>query len=214
MIYTVKKTVESEMTKIQWEKANTLELKNYMGSKPQHFPKTEAKLLYDKKNIYVFFKVEDQYIKAVAQKLHDPVCKDSCVEFFFTPSENLSDGYFNIEINCGGTMLMCHQTARSENKIIVSEQNCKKIILHTYMPKIIEPELNEPKTWTLQYMLPIEILKEYAKVSKPAKGTKWRANFYKCADATSHPHWLTWALVDLPEPDFHQPKFFGELLFE
>jgi hypothetical protein len=40
------------------------------------------------------------------------------------------------------------------------------------------------------------------------------ANFYKCADQTSHPHWLTWASVDYPQPKFHLPEFFGRLVFE
>ncbi|MFA5292352.1 MAG: carbohydrate-binding family 9-like protein [Phycisphaerae bacterium] len=212
-IYTIKRTAAAGLDKVQWEQANTLELKNYMGSKPRHFPKTQAKLLYDEKNIYVFFRIEDQYVRAVAQKLHDPVCRDSCAEFFFTPGENISDGYFNLEINCGGTMLMFHQTARNENKIQISEQNCKKIKIKTSMPKIVEPEIKEPITWTLHYTLPLEILESYAKVSKPAAGVKWRANFYKCADDSSHPHWLTWAKIDKPRPDFHRPDFFDTIVF-
>lgn len=213
-VYTIKRTIADGLDKIQWQQANTLELKNFMGSKPEHFPKTQAKLLYDDKNLYVYFKVEDQYVRAVAQKLHDMVCRDSCVEFFFTPGENLSDGYFNFEINCGGTMLMYHQTARGENRIEILEQNCSKIKLKTSMPKIVEPEIKEPTTWILQYALPFESLEEYVKVSRPAAGVKWRANFYKCADKTSHPHWLTWSKVKKPQPDFHQPEFFGTILFE
>ena len=42
----------------------------------------------------------------------------------------------------------------------------------------------------------------------------WRANFYKCADRTSHPHCLTWAPVDFPVPNFHLPRSFGVLEFE
>ena len=40
-----------------------------------------------------------------------------------------------------------------------------------------------------------------------------RANFYKCADRTAHPHFLAWNRVDAPAPDFHRPDFFGELIF-
>ena len=52
------------------------------------------------------------------------------------------------------------------------------------------------------------------KVEKPGTGVSWRANFYKCADKTSHPHWLTWAEIDYPNPKFHLPDFFGRLDFE
>gem|GEM_PF-235319 len=213
-IYKVKRTNVSNLKDINWESANTLELKNYMGDKPKHFPKVQAKLLYDDKNIYVSFIVDDQYVRAVSQKTHDMVCRDSCVEFFFTPSENIADGYFNLETNCGGTILLYHQTARGQNINKVAEKDCEKIKMLPSLPKIVEPEIKEPTHWTLQYAMPVEMLEKYAKVVKPAKGVKWRANFYKCADQTSHPHWLTWSKVELPKPDFHQPAFFGTIEFE
>ncbi|MEN6386139.1 MAG: carbohydrate-binding family 9-like protein, partial [Phycisphaerales bacterium] len=213
-LYVVKKTSAPDFKQLNWENANTLKLSNFMGDKPQHFPNVRAQLLYDDKNIYVFFKVEDQYVRAVAQKNQDMVCRDSCVEFFFTPSENISEGYFNLEMNCGGTLLLYHQTARGENKQEFSQEDCEKIQITASMPKIVEPEITEPKTWTLKYAVPFEMLKKYANVEQPKAGVKWRANFYKCADQTSHPHWLTWAKVNKPKPDFHLPEFFGTLVFE
>ena len=219
MEYTVKKitntvSLKSKWDDEQWAQANVLELKNYMGQKPEHFPKTQAKLLYDSNNIYVFFRVEDNYIRAVAEKTQDIVCCDSCAEFFFTPGEDLPQGYFNVEINCGGTMLLYHQTARDENKTEISQQDCQKIKIYASMPKKVEPEIQKPTVWTIQYSIPFEILEEYAKVTRPNSGVKWRANFYKCGDETSHPHWLTWSFVNEPKPDFHQPCYFGTLCFE
>jgi hypothetical protein len=43
------------------------------------------------------------------------------------------------------------------------------------------------------------------------KGNLWRANFYKCGDDTSHPHWAAWSPVD--ELNFHLPRCFGRLGF-
>ena len=40
------------------------------------------------------------------------------------------------------------------------------------------------------------------------------ANFYKCADLTSTPHFLSWAPIDTPEPDFHRPEFFAPITLE
>ena len=39
-------------------------------------------------------------------------------------------------------------------------------------------------------------------VISPSPRAVWRVNFYKCADDTSHPHWLTWSPVELPDPKF------------
>ncbi|MHC4124643.1 MAG: carbohydrate-binding family 9-like protein [Planctomycetota bacterium] len=197
-----------------WSKAKLLDINNWMGDEPQHKPETQAKVLYDEEFIYVIFRVEDKYIKAVAQKYHDPVCRDSCVEFFFTPGEDISKGYFNIEINCGGTMLLYHQISRSEGRVAVSEADCDKIEIYHSEPKIIEPEKQEPTTWFVEYKVPLAMLKKYMKVIMPNTDVKWKANFYKCADKTSHPHWLTWSVVDLPKPDFHRPEFFGTLEFK
>ncbi len=71
----------------------------------------------------------------------------------------------------------------------------------------------EPVTWTAAYKIPIALLEKYSQVAYPGHKVEWRVNFYKCADATSHPHWLTWAPVDHPKPNFHLPRSFGTLQF-
>jgi hypothetical protein len=58
------------------------------------------------------------------------------------------------------------------------------------------------------------MLTNYSMIQQPKSGVRWKANFYKCADKTSHPHWLTWSPVDYPTPKFHLPQFFGTLEFE
>lgn len=197
-----------------WANAGELQLCNFMGQKPEHFPPTRAKVLYDANNIYVMFSVSDRYVRAVAKKFQDSVCRDSCVEFFFTPGEDISKGYFNLETNCGGVILLYHQTSRSENRRSVADEDCEQIKIAASLPRTVEPEITEPTSWTIQYAIPYTMLQKYAPVMIPQKGVRWRANFYKCADATSHPHWLTWAKVARPKPDFHLPEFFGTIVFE
>ena len=219
MIYKVKKTgtpvtLGDDWGACQWEQANIVELQNYMGDKPEHFPKTQAKLLYDNDNLHVFFRVEDRYVKAVAEKLQDSVCLDSCVEFFFTPSDDGSADYFNLEANCGGTVLLHYGNDTMKKREPLDVADCEKIEFFHSLPKIVDPETTEPTTWFLQYKLPLGILSKYCSVDKPAPGIKWRANFYKCADNTSHPHWLTWNVVDNPAPNFHLPQYFGTIEFE
>jgi len=197
-----------------WKDVPALDVKHFMGKKPEHLPKTQAKVLYDDEAVYVIFRVEDQYVRAVGQKHQDMVCFDSCAEFFFTPGTDIAQGYFNFEINCGGTMLLWHQTKRDENVRVLTEAECEQVEIAHSLPKVIDPEITEPTTWTLEYRIPLALLEEYAAVTKPGPGVTWRANFYKCADKTSHPHWLTWAVVDLPGPSFHEPQFFGQLIFK
>ncbi|HBG26669.1 MAG TPA: hypothetical protein DDX75_06195 [Phycisphaerales bacterium] len=219
MKYKVKKTagavkLNGNWDEGQWAKANILEIQNYMGEKPKHFPKTQAKLLYDSNNIYVFFKVEDNYVCSAAQQTHGPVWRDSCVEFFFAPDTNQKDVYFNLETNCGGTMYFRYNDLQNDIKKLVEISDCKKIEVYHSLPKLIQEEITTPTVWYVSYRLPLSIISKYGKIQKPESGVFWNANFYKCADLSSHPHWLTWSPVDYPTPNFHLPQYFGILEFK
>jgi hypothetical protein len=41
-----------------------------------------------------------------------------------------------------------------------------------------------------------------------------KANFYKCGDELQTPHFLSWNPIEIDQPDFHRPDFFGTLEFE
>jgi len=206
-------TINAEWDKSVWSDASVGHLDFFMGSLPNHFPQVEFRLLYDCKSIYVIFKVYDQYVRALSQGHQSSVCQDSCVEFFFTPAKDVDNGYFNLETNCGGTTLMNHQVSRGLNSKALTNNDLDQIQMATSLPRLITEEIIQPTIWTLEYKLPISILAKYTEVITPACGVEWKANFYKCADLSSHPHWLTWSVVDVPKPDFHRPEFFGTLIF-
>jgi Carbohydrate-binding family 9 len=208
-------TIDGNWDKPVWKEISPLELTNYMGKRPEHFPKTQAKLRYDDQAVYVIFRVEDQYVRAVAPHHDGVVCRDSCVEFFFAPGTDVSKGYFNLEMNCGGTMLFHFQVIpRKDSRPLKAEEIAAVQVAHS-LPKIVNPEIKAPTVWTVEYRLPVSFLANYyPDAVLPAPGVTWKANFFKCADDTSHPHWLTWSLVEKPTPDFHIPKYFGEITFK
>jgi len=197
-----------------WKAIPSELIRNYMGERPGHFPKTEVKIAYDDMAIYVMFRVEDRYVQAAAAKHQDPVCGDSCVEFFFTPGSDVSRGYFNLEMNCGGTMLFHFHPGSKSGRIEIPGGDCDEIAITHSLPRMVDPEIQESVTWTVSYSVPIAMLSRYCQVRRPQPNAMWRANFYKCADKTSHPHWLTWSPVDYPKPNFHLPQSFGVLEFE
>jgi hypothetical protein len=208
-------TLDANWNKPAWEKIAPIELTHFMGERPAHFPRTRAKLAYDEQSIYVIFHVDDRYVRAVAASHQDSVCFDSCVEFFFTPTNDIADGYFNLEMNCGGTMLFNFQLVPWKDVVLVGDSDIQRIEVAHTLQKIVEPEITEPTTWTVEYRIPADMLARYCpSAKKPAPGVVWRANLFKCADKTSHPHWLTWALVKNPVPNFHMPQYLGSLIFE
>ena len=48
----------------------------------------------------------------------------------------------------------------------------------------------------------------------PKKGVAWKAIFYKVAENSSNPHYITWSVIENDQSDFHKPEFFGKLIFE
>ena len=207
--------INAEWDKDPWNGIKPLIVGNYMGEKPGHLPRTEAKLACDDEAVYVIFRVEDRYVRAVAGKHQDVVCTDSCAEFFFAPTGDVADGYFNLEMNCGGIMLFNFQLIPRKDSVPVAESDLARIEVAHSAPRRIDPEIGEPYTWSVEYRLPFAILANYLPSAvPPGAGTVWRANFFKCGDNTSRPHWLTWAPVDRPRPDFHVPEAFGVIEFE
>jgi len=217
--YLVKQASETPSFKAEWEskqwkKIKSVTLKNYMGEKPSHFPETSVKLQYDNENIYVIFKVMDKYVKAVEKNTNGKICLDSCVEFFFSPGPDTDRGYFNFEANCKGVFLFEYHTDGGKINAFVKPEDYKQVKIVHSLERNVEQEILEPVEWSLEYSIPISVLNKYMKVEKPGPGVTWRANFYKCADKTSHPHWLTWAPVNYPKPKFHLPEYFGRIEFE
>jgi hypothetical protein len=206
-------SIDGKWDKPQWRNIKPIEIRNHMGEKPEYQPTAKVKMVYDDEYIYVIFRVEDQYVRAVAEEYHGPVWKDSCVEFFFTPGQDLSIGYLNLEVNCGGTALFHYQKSPGQDVREAHITDMDQIKIAHSLPKIVDPEITEPIVWTIEYRLPLAIIQKYCQTAMLGPGVVWRVNFYKCAENNSHPHWLTWSFVDHAEPSFHQPAFFGTLGF-
>lgn len=142
---------------------------------------------------------------------------DSCVEFFARPISER--GYFNFEINCGGTMLLYYieDPTREGPAFVkytpVEQKIANGVKMFHSMPRVVDPEAGMPVTWVIQYEVPLALFETYLGPIGKLGGQAWTANFFKCGDETSHPHWASWSPIGT-ELNFHQPVFFGFLEFE
>jgi len=200
-----------------WSAVQPIEIDFFFEHSSDHRPCTQVRVLYDNDQLYVRFNVADRYVRAVAENYQDSVCKDSCVEFFVQPKAGAN--YFNFEVNAGGIMLLycipvaADGSAQMDQLQPVPFDRVKEMKIRHSLPSRIEPEITEPCEWTIEYSIPLYLFEQYGLLSRPLAGQTWRANFYKCADTTSHPHWGMWS----PIPDgrsFHRPEYFSELVFE
>ena len=207
-------TIDAAWDKPQWKNVQALDITNYMGTIPDFKPEAQAKMMYDDENLYVIFHVRDRYVRCITSDINGPVWEDGAVEFFFAPDSGKPLLYFNLETNCGGTPLMHFNLVPRKESKDLSEDDIKMIEIAHTLPQIIDPEMKDPVTWTLEYRIPIAILEKYSSVTHPEKGVEWKANFYKIAENSSNPHYITWSVVEIEEPDFHRPEFFGKLIFD
>ncbi len=202
----------------EWRTADELVVGNFHEKSSDHRPHVAVRVLHDKDSLFVQFKVKDRYVRAVQTQYQGSVCGDSCVEFFVQPRQG--KGYFNFEINAGGTLLLSFiedptRTATGFRKwrSIPREVGGLVEISHS-LPTTVDPEIAEPVEWCVEYRLPFVVFDPYLGPVHPNSGDQWRANFYKCADRTSHPHWASWAPLTNGVCNFHQPEFFAPIIFE
>jgi hypothetical protein len=199
-----------------WIGADIADIASFRPESSDHRPRTQARLVYTADALHGLFTVEDRYVVCRHMSFNDPVCQDSCVEFFVQPSGG--EGYVNFEFNCGGTVLASHITdhRRTPDGFVafrrLSPEEGALVSVYHSLQGPIEPETDTPVCWAIQFRIPFALFERSTGPVGNPRGATWRGNFYKCADKSSHPHWASWAPVD--ELNFHLPRCFGELRFE
>ncbi len=109
--YTVRRTPEpptldGDWDSPTWGRSETGLIGHFLPNSSDHRPLVRFRILYDAAWVYLLFRVEDRFVRCVQTEFNGAVCRDSCTEFFVEPRPDR--GYFNFEVNCGGTMLCYH----------------------------------------------------------------------------------------------------------
>ena len=156
--------------------------------------------------LYIRYFVKGNSLKASYLYDNSPVHRDSCVEFFMQKPGDKK--YMNFEFNCIGT---CDAARRESRDLKVSLTSDEYVQVQRYAS--IEQKSFEEKlgnhTWELTVSIPFTLMG----LDPEHLPEMIRGNFYKCADDTANPHFVSWSPIDLPNPDFHCPAFFGEIHF-
>lgn len=179
---------------------------NWEDKYPYH-PITVFSMAYSDKFLYVNYFVRCNYLRAVNYKNNSPVAEDSCVEFFMqTPG---SEEYWNFEFNCIGAINASHRKDR-KHPIRLTDMELATVKRYATCGNNPFQELEGIFNWGLAIAIPFELIG--VDVSK--RPIEMKGNLYKCASATSMPHYLSWALIKTDKPDFHRPEYFGKIILE
>jgi len=170
-------------------------------------PGCQFKIARSTGSMFIHFKVQESYIRALYTYDQDSVWEDSCVEFFCKlPEQNT---YFNFEFNCIGTCLATEREGRNLNVNPLSQEKMNSIKRYASLGNGSFEEKKGYFEWKLTIEIPFYIFD----IPNNKLPEVLMANFYKCGDGTSIPHYLSWSLISTETPDFHQPAYFGVMHF-
>ena len=177
---------------------------------PEQFayaPLTTFTAAHSGKYIIIDFFVRCNYLRAENYLPQSPVSQDSCVEFFVSPT--CDNHYWNFEFNCIGTINASHRSER-KNPTRLTEEELAKIKVVPSCGTRPFCEMEGIFSWNLLVAIPLDLIG----VHYEGKPIEMKGNFYKCASATSAPHYLSWNPISSERPDFHRPDCFGAIVLE
>lgn len=167
-------------------------------------PQVQFAIAHSNKCIFLKYFVDEKFIMAAVGNTNGAVWEDACVEFFVSFDEK---EYYNLEFNCIGTCRVGFGKEKKQRELIAREAISKikyGVFINNQHPDNIH--------WELTVAIPPEVFTHHNIHS--FEGEKYKANFYKCGDGLQDPHFVSWSDIKSPQPDFHLPQFFGDLIFE
>ena len=188
---------------------HTLDALNWPDSYP-YKPDVRFAAAHTSDAVLLHFKVSEQAVLARCSADRESVWQDSCVEFFLSPDP--SDGlYYNFEWNCIGRLYCCVGPDRNSRQFLPESAYAAIKRASSLGETAFEERLGECE-WDLSAIVPVSCLVRHDIAS--LDGLQMSGNFYKCGDHLSVPHFVSYAPINVPKPDFHRPDCFCKLVFE
>ncbi len=189
-------------------KLNEITCVNWLEEYPSA-PKVTFKIAHDGSNIFLHFFVEENEVLAKTTEDNGPVWTDSCVEFFMSFGD--SPFYYNAEFSCIGKALLGY---RKDRKSAEHASADVMNLIKRYPSLGSEPFDKKQGDFKWNMLLVIPVSAYWRSGINSFSGIEARANFYKCGDHLTTPHFLSWNPIHTEKPNFHVPQYFDELIFE
>lgn len=182
-------------------------INQYPWGKTDELQKIHFKIAHNNHNIYLHYDVIEPEIIARYLKHNTPVCNDSCVEFFIAFDKD--PNYYNFEFNAFGSCLLAWGPDRYNRQLL----DIKTIDLIKAKTEIKRINKNGLPFFNWKIFITIPLSTFSFNNIKSLKNIKAKANFYKCGNYLSKPHYITWNNIKSKKPDFHLKSYFGDIKF-
>ncbi len=194
------------------------------GEMPAPRYKTRAKMLWDKRYLYIAAELEEPHVWGKLTEYDQVVYDDNDFEIFIDPDGD-TEQYYEVEVNALNTIF---------DLFLVKTYIDGGPALHAWDLKgmkhavHVEGTLNDPsdidKCWSVEFALPWEVLKEAAHMQTPPEdGDTWRINFsrvqwrhqllgeeYQKVPGTAEDNWV-WSPQGVI--NMHLPQYWGYVKF-
>lgn len=174
----------------------------------EHFSRPETYMRFfavKDKGYFAFMRSFEEPILKRYTKRDDPIWTDSCLEVFISPVKG-RDEYINIEMNANGAFLSQFGKKR-EGRVFIKE-------LTNIAPTVIAQTDNENGSWQIGLFIPENLISTLYGIDFHVEKGEIRGNFYKCADDSPSPHYLSLFPVGSIELGFHNPETFGKIIIK
>ncbi|HEX9974347.1 MAG TPA: carbohydrate-binding family 9-like protein, partial [bacterium] len=218
-LYTCKKIADDfpltgKLDHPNWANAHAAQLVDAITGKPGRF-KTEVRVLYSDKYLYVGFLCQDDYIWGTITERDGPIYDEECIEVFLNPADTKHQYY---EINLSpknvvydANVLNSRTPENAYGKFLAQPQwNLENLQTAVYVDGKID-EQGKSKSWTAEYAIPFDEIFG-ALHTPPQPGDTWRVNFYRI-DSSQKDQREHYAWSPTERAAFHLPWKFGYLRF-
>jgi hypothetical protein len=168
---------------------------------------TKIKILYSDSGIYCLYYCQDNKLTSTFREDFSDLFNEDVAEAFFWTDEKLPM-YFEYEISPFNYELPILVPNINGNFLGWRPWHYEDGRKTRHATRVIKNNGNVI-AWTAEFFIPYKLLKPMTNIP-PAKGTTWRANFYRI-DYDEKPSAWSWQLT---RTNFHDYERFGTLLFK
>ncbi len=202
-------TIDGKADEAVWKLAEKAEFKDMNGTEPRQ--KTEFMWLWDDKNLYGFFHINDTNLFATMTHRDDHLWLENVVEFFID-ADGCSKTYAEFEFNPLNTILdlfiLNKYNARRDIRQLW-EWNCEGIQSAVVVKGTINNPSDTDQYWNLEVALPFSQFYTAPNIP-PVAGDEWRVDFCRGEgnEVPVNKEESAWS-----PPAFHNPLSYGIMKF-
>lgn len=167
--------IDGEMNEDSWNKTEMKSFDNlYASEKPSDDQSSKFRMLWDEKNLYLFFDFEDKYLTARETKRDGAPYFDDCAEIFIIPVPDSLDTHFGFELNL--------YKASNDFVFFNNYYNKRSLALKSFNPDFkaevtyngtINDNSDIDKGWTMEMEIPLSVFGFLGEVVPVQNGNMW-----------------------------------------